>query len=222
MQVLLAQHAHTERVHQRVAGIGRVEDRLTADIGQAQGVAVTADTAHHAVEHPAGVGGVGRAEAQLIHHRDRAGAHGDDVADDAADTGGRTLIGLHIGRVVVRFDLEGDRPAVADVDHAGVLADPGQHACAHLVGGGLTEIAQMHLGGLVGAVFTPHHRVHGQLGVGRAAAENLAYPLVLVVLEAQFPEGLGVVGRRCGALDGIDFLRVRGCHPNSLFGPRPR
>ncbi len=200
VQVFLAQGTHAQRIDQRVAGIGGVEDRLAADVGQAQRVAVAADTAHHAVEHAAGVGRVGRTEAQLVHDRDRAGAHRHDVAHDAADAGGRTLVGLDVGRVVVGLDLEGDGPAVADVDDAGVLTDAGQHAGAHLVGGGLTEVAQVHLRGLVGAVFAPHHRVHGQLGVGGAAAQDLANPLVLVVLEAEFTVGLAADrGWRCRA-----------------------
>ena len=72
------------------------------------------------------------AEAQRIHHGDRAGAHREDVADDAADAGRRALVGLHEGGVVVRLDLEGDRPAVADVHHAGVLADADQQVFLHL------------------------------------------------------------------------------------------
>ena len=158
-------HSAFTRGLPRVRG---VEDGLTADVGQAQRVSVATDTADHTVDDTAGVGRVGGAEPQLVHHRDRPRAHRHDVADDAADTGGRTLVRLDVGRVVVRFDLEGDGPAVADVDHAGVLADAGQHRSAHLLGGGLAEVAQVHLRRLVGAVLAPHHRVHRQLGVGRA------------------------------------------------------
>ena len=127
VQILLAQHADAQRVHQRVARVGGVEHRLAADVGQPQRVSVSADAAHHTVEHAAGVGCVGRAEPQLVHHRDRPGAHRHDVADDAADAGGRALVRLDVGRVVVRLDLEGDRPAVADVDDTGVLADAREH-----------------------------------------------------------------------------------------------
>ena len=216
VQILLAQHADAQRVHQRVARIGGVEDGLATDVGQPQGVSVAADAAHHTVDHAAGIGCVGGAEPQLVHHRDRAGPHRHDVADDAADTGGRALVRLDVRRVVVRFDLERDRPAVADVDDARVLADARQHRCAHLLGGGLAEVAQVHLGGLVGAVLAPHHRVHRQLGVGRAAAEDLADPLVLVVLEAEFAERLRLVGSGCGVLDGVDHLGEPGRHAASL------
>ena len=120
--------------------------------------------------------------------------HGHDVADDAADTGGRTLVGLDVRRVVVALDLERDGPAVTDVDDAGVLADAGEHGGAHLVGGGLTEVAQVHLRGLVGAVLAPHHRVHRELGIGGTAAQDLLDAGVLVVLEPQFLERLCGVG----------------------------
>src|ERR1700760_1696268 len=126
-QVAVPQDAHTERVDERVPRVAGVEVQLPADVGQAQAVAVEGDAADHAGQHPAGVGGVGRAEPQRVHDRHRPGPHGQDVADDAADPGGRTLVGLHVGRVVVGLDLERDRVTVADVDHPGVGPDPGQH-----------------------------------------------------------------------------------------------
>ena len=65
---------------------------------------------------------VGRAEAERVQRRDRPRAHGEDVAQDAADAGRRALVGLDEGRVVVALHLEDDGEAVADVDDAGVLA----------------------------------------------------------------------------------------------------
>ena len=62
------------------------------------------------------------AEAQRVEHRDRPRAHREDVAQDAADAGGRALERLDRARVVVRLDLERDRQPAADVHRAGVLA----------------------------------------------------------------------------------------------------
>ena len=129
VQVLVPEHADAERVDQRVAEVGRVEDRLAADVGQAEAVAVAADAGHDPGQHPVGVVGVERAEPERVHHRDRPGAHRQDVADDAADAGRRALVGLDVRRVVVALDLEGDRVALADVDHAGVLADARPASC---------------------------------------------------------------------------------------------
>ena len=115
-----------ERIDQRVAEIGAVEDRLAADVGQAQAVAVAADAGDDSRQHPSRVGLVERAEAQRVHHADGARPHGQDVADDAANAGGRALVRLDVAGMVVRLDLEGDGVALPDVDDAGVLADAGQ------------------------------------------------------------------------------------------------
>ena len=65
-----------------------------------------------------GLGMVGRAEAQEVERGDRPRAHGEDVAQNAADPGRRALIGLDEGGVVVALHLEDADVAVADVDHA--------------------------------------------------------------------------------------------------------
>jgi hypothetical protein len=205
VQVLDAHRARAQRVDERVALVGRVEHRLAADVREAERVAVAADAAHDAVDDATGVGVVGRAEPQLVHDRDRAGAHRHDVADDAADAGRGALVRLDVRRVVVGFDLEGDGPAVADVDDACVLTDACEHRGPHLVGGGLAEVLQVHLRRLVRAVLGPHHRVHRQLGVRGTATEDLPDTGVLVVLESQFPVGLGDIGGRGGLGDGIDL-----------------
>ena len=65
-------------------------------------------------------------------------------------------------------------------------------------------------------MLAPHHRVHGQLGVGGPTAEDLADPLVLVVLEAEFAERLGYLGSGCGAVDGVDLMGQPGRHATSV------
>ena len=67
----------------------------------------------------------------------------------------------------------------------------------------LGELAQVDLARLVRAVLAPHDRVHGQLGLGRPAAEDLADPRVLVLLQARARGTAGArpacpaPGRRC-------------------------
>jgi hypothetical protein len=89
--------------------------------------------------------------------------------------------------MIVRFNLERDRPAVADLHNAGVVPDPGEHPLPHRLGGGVREVAQVHLRRLVRAVLAPHHRIHRQLGGGGPAPENLEDPRVLIVGQTQFP-----------------------------------
>src|SRR6478609_6424043 len=183
VDVLVLHHADAAGVDERVALVAGVEDDLAADVRQAQAVAVAADARDDARQDALGVGVVGRAEPQRVDDGDRAGAHGEDVSDDAADAGGRALVGLDVRRVVVRLDLEGHRVALADVDHAGVLTDAGEHLADGRLLGDLGELLEVDLGALVGAVLAPHHGVHGQLAAGRTAAEDLADLLVLVRLQ---------------------------------------
>ena len=198
-----------------------VEDDLAADVGQAERVAVAADARHDAGQHPARVGRVGGAEPQRVGDGDRPRAHRHDVAHDPADAGGRALVGLDVGRVVVRLDLERDGPPVADRDHARVLPDPGEHPLAHRGRGRLAEVGEVHLRGLVGAVLAPHDRVHRELGVGGAAAEDLPDARVLVVLQAQLTVGLRMLGGGGGVLDGVG--RCNGRHGSQpTFAPPGR
>ena len=207
VEVLVTEHADAQRVDERVAEVAGVEDRLATDVREAEAVAVPAHAGHDPRQHAVGVGLAQRAEAQRVHHRDRPGAHGEDVADDAADAGRGALVGLDVRRVVVRLDLERDGVPLADVDHAGVLADAGQHLADAVTQRrllrDLRELAQVHLRGLVGAVLAPHHRVHRQLAAGRPAAEDLLDPRVLVGLEAEVGPGLLVVGVLLGYADGV-------------------
>ena len=204
MQVLVPQNADTQRVDQRVTEVAAVEDDLAADVGQAQAVAVAADPGHHARQHPRGVRLAQRAEPERVHHPDRPSPHGQDVADDAPDAGGRTLVRLDIAGVVVRLDLEGHRVAQADVHHPGVLADPGQEPAARGLPRQVAELTQVHLGGLVRAVLGPHHRVHGQLGRGRPPVQNLPNPGVLVRLQAEFGPRLRLIWGPPGVVDSVN------------------
>lgn len=149
VQVLVAEDADRERVDERVALVDGVEVRLAADVGQAEAVRVEGDAGDHAVHDAGGVGVVDVAEAQGVHHGDGAGAHRDDVADDAADAGRRALERLDVARVVVALDLEGDGPALADVDDSGVLAHADHEVLLHGGRDLLPELAEVHLRRLV-------------------------------------------------------------------------
>src|SRR5699024_607999 len=116
LDVLVLHHTHAQGVDQRVSEVVRTKADLTPDVGQAKTVAVGGDARNHTGQHTPGVVGIGRAEPQSTHDGDRAGPHGEDVANDTAHTGGRTLMGFDEGRTVVRLDLERDRTPVTDVD----------------------------------------------------------------------------------------------------------
>ena len=53
------------------------------------------------------------AKTQGIQQRNRPGPHGEDVAQDAAHTGGCPLERLHRGGMIVAFNFEGQTLALA-------------------------------------------------------------------------------------------------------------
>ena len=122
----------------------------------------------------------GAPEPEPVEQRDRPRAHGDDVAQDAADAGRRALERLDRRRVVVRLDLERDREALAEVEDAGVLAGPLEHALA-----GRRQPAQQRRRVLVAAVLRPEQREDRQLEVVRVAAQELLDSVRLPVGETE-------------------------------------
>jgi hypothetical protein len=165
-------------VDQAVAVVARIELDLAADGGHAEGIAVAADTGDDARDQVPGLGMIRRAEAQRVHGRDRPGAHGEDIAQDAADAGGSPLVGLDVGGVVVALHLEDDAIAIADIDHAGVLAGTLDHARA-----GGRQGSEPLLRGFVGAVLVPHGREDAELGEGRFTPDEIENALVFLGLE---------------------------------------
>ena len=191
-ETLHRQHAEAEHVDERVLAVAVVEHDLAAHRGHADRVAVAADAGDHPFEQVAGAGVV-----------------------EGADAGGRALVGLHGGRVVVALDADRHRKAVADVDHARALTGPDEHP--RRLGG---EAAEVALGRLVRAVLRPHHRVHGELELGGFPAEQLDDGNQLVVGHTQFAVQTGAEGRGDRGLHGPGPRRERfGAHDvRSLAG----
>ena len=165
------EEADAHRVHETIAGVGGVEDRLAADGRNAYAVPVVPDTRNRPLERP-----VRRAETQPVEQGHRTGPHRDDVAQDPADPGRRALEGLDRTRVVVRLDLERDRLALAEVDDAGVLARPLEHAPA-----GARQPLQERRGMLVAAMLRPEEGEDRELEVVRVTLEQLTDAGVLGV-----------------------------------------
>ncbi len=95
---------------------------LAADRRHAKRIAIAADPGDNAGDEMAGLRMARIAERQRVEAGDRPRAHGEDVAQDAADAGRRALIGLDVARVIVALHLEHDGKAVADINHAGIFA----------------------------------------------------------------------------------------------------
>ena len=92
-------------------------------------------------------------ERQRIETGNRTRTHGENVAQNATDAGGRALIGLNVAWMVMALHLEHDREPVADIDHAGVLARPLDHPRRLR-----RQRAQVDFRRLVRAVLVPHRR----------------------------------------------------------------
>ena len=177
-------------VHEGVVVVAGREGYLAADVGDADAVAVPGDALDDAVEEAPGALGVGRAEAQGVQQRDGAGAHREDVSDDAADACRRALEGLDRRGVVVGLDLEDDGEAAADVDDAGVLGAGGHEHAGRVAG----EEAEEGPGVLVGAVLAPERAEEAELEAVRLPVEPVDDALVLLGAEGNLPEGLRVDG----------------------------
>jgi hypothetical protein len=121
-----------------------------------------------------------RAETQPVEQRDRARAHRDDVAQDAADARRRALERLDGRRMVVRLDLERDGLALAEVDDARILARPLQDTFAYG-----RQPPQQRCGMLVAAVLGPEQREDGELEVVRLAFQETPDSLELAVREPE-------------------------------------
>ena len=96
--------------------------------------------------------------------------------------------------MVVRFDLERHGITVADIDHAGVLAHAHQQSRTRTFRNLFSELAQVDLRRLVGAVLGPHHRVHRELRARRPASQNLVDSGVFVVPKPEFGVWLALLG----------------------------
>src|ERR1039457_5198231 len=199
--------AQSETVHQRISGVAGLELRFAAQVRHAETVAVGCNSADHALKYGmilvefflgccAVRGRVARThtdrpEPQRIHDRDRSCAHGEDIPQNSTYARGRALKGFDERGVIVRFDLEGAGPAVANVDDAGVLARSLQYEFA-----ARGQAFQMHTRRLIGAVLAPHHAEDAELSEGRLAlAEKSLDLLVLIGREAMLPESLRRKGR---------------------------
>ncbi len=122
-----------------------------------------------------------RAETEGIEHSNRPRAHGENVAKDAANAGGRSLEGLDKTRMIVRFDFEGGDEAVADVHDARVFAGPLHDELA-----ARGQALEVHFARFVGAVLAPHHAKDAELGDVRITPKDFSDTRVFFGSEAVF------------------------------------
>src|SRR5947208_12771137 len=93
-----------------------------------------------------------RPKAKRVQTKFRTRTHREDVANDSAYTGGCSLKGFDRAWMIVAFNLESYRPAVADIDNTGVFF-AGFHQNVRT---DRWKFFQFFSRIFVGAVLTPH------------------------------------------------------------------
>src|SRR5713226_3913841 len=88
---ILLEDAERENIHQRISVVTLFEDAFAAHGGDAEAIAVVRNAGNHALKNSPVARSVERPKTQRVHHGNRAGAHGEDVAQDAAYAGGSAL-----------------------------------------------------------------------------------------------------------------------------------
>lgn len=199
--LLVLEDAEAEDIDERISRVAVVEIHLAANGRNADAISVVGDAIYHSCEEAAVGGGLmgvaaDVAEAERIHREHRAGTHGEDVANDAADACGRALEWFDGARVVVALHFECDGPSVADVDDAGIfLARLHEHA-----GAGDGEFFQLELRIFVGAMLTPHDGENAEFGEVRLASEDGFDAFVFVGRNAVFGDDFGCDGGHIGRI----------------------
>ena len=178
-EIILVHKPDAHRVDEWIPLVGGVENDFSGDGRNPDAVAVITDAFYHPREQIPHACVVEAAEAKRVEHRDRAGSHRENIAQDAADAGGRSLVWLYCGRMIVRLDLERDGESIADGDDASVLAGSLKD-----VRRGCRQRLQKRARVLVRAVLAPQRADDPQLGEGRRAAKHRHQPVVLLGVEA--------------------------------------
>src|SRR4030095_16472860 len=121
-------------------------------------------------------------EAKRVQAEFRARANSENVANNSPDAGRRTLKWLYGAGMIVALDLEGNRPAIADIDNTGVFF-AGFH---QNIGPGRGKFFQFFLRTFIGAMVAPHNGENAQLGEIWFATEDFFDARELLGRQAMF------------------------------------
>src|ERR1700674_5778799 len=204
--LVAANQAESERIHQRIAGVARLELHLAAKVRDTETVAIRSDARDDALHNRVilvnfrlrrdsrprrssraqlGICRNG-SKPQRVHHRHRPRAHGENIAQNSADARGRSLKWFDERRMIMRLDFECAGPAVADVNDSGILPRPLHH---QLAAG--RQALQVNARRLIRTVLAPHHAEDAKFGPrGLASAEQLLDFFEFIRSEAVLPDHL--------------------------------
>ncbi len=114
-------------IHQTIAVIRLVEPHFATNGRHTKTVAITADTFNNTVQQLFGFVMRRLAKRQRVHSRHWPRAHRKDIAQDATNTGCRTLIRFDVRGMVVAFHLEDHALPVTDIDDTRVFTRSANH-----------------------------------------------------------------------------------------------
>src|SRR3984893_12004655 len=130
------------------------------------------------------------AETQRVQTKFRPRAHGKDVADDSANAGGCALERLNCTWMIVTLDLEGDRPAIANIHDAGIFFT----SLHQNIWSARRKFLQFFSRIFVRAVLAPHHGKDSELGQIWFTPENFLDALKFFRSQAMLRHQLGSDG----------------------------
>ena len=213
----MLEDAKAEDIDERIARVTVVEIDLAADGRDADAISVVGDSVDHAGEEAAVGGGLlglatNVAEPEGVHREDRAGTHGEDVTDDAANAGSRALERLDGAGVVVALHLEGDGPSIANVDDAGIFLTRFYEDSR----AGDGEFFQLELGVFIRAMLAPHDGENAEFGEVGLASEDGFDAFVFVGRDAVFGDDFRCDGGHIRMIyhrghrgHGVEEIRVK-------------
>jgi hypothetical protein len=149
-----------------------------------------------------------RAEAQGVHRRDRPRAHGEDVAQNAADAGRRTLIRFDVGGWLWLSILKTTQSP------SPISTTPAFSPGPWMTTGPVVGSVRSHFLNSVGTVLVPHRREDAEFGEGRLAADQIEDALVFVGLQPVRLDQLVI-----GDFHGVRDRHIGGRHPFQVAGP---
>jgi hypothetical protein len=142
-----------------------------------------------------------------VQQRNRSRAHCEDIAQNAAYPGRRTLVGFNERGVIMRFHLEDHTEPIANIDRTSVFAWSlnDTRPCRR-------QFLQVHARAFVRAVLGPHHGKHPELRDIRLTPKNSDNFLVFIARQIMLSDE--ILGNRghAGLHHDLAITATRGTH----------
>jgi len=123
-ELIFFSQTNAANIDQGILRVAGMKINFAANRRHTKSIAIAGNTTHHTFSHRPVLWLIERTEAQRIEDSYRPGSHGENIPQNSTHTGGCTLIGLDIRRMIMRLNLKNDGQPIADVHHASIFARP--------------------------------------------------------------------------------------------------